>query len=240
MNRKPNKPKPYENAYGPDDYATEENPAAMGNVSVMGGVIPSGTGMSLSEDQRRNHERSERVNAMLNQMNHVNADNVGNRLADFVPLGPPAVQQKKPLYAASPGANPVQPTMSNDLYPVVAGQRSAASGGAPGAPSRPVQPVGRVTVPDDSNSGNFSNYRYAYNPPKPIANTPAPYYAKMGIGKGGDDKLMEKINYMIHLLEEQQLEKTNNVMEEFLLYTFLGVFMIYIVDGFSRAGKYIR
>jgi hypothetical protein len=36
------------------------------------------------------------------------------------------------------------------------------------------------------------------------------------------------------------LEKTNNVMEEFLLYSLLGVFMIYTMDSFARAGKYVR
>ena len=51
---------------------------------------------------------------------------------------------------------------------------------------------------------------------------------------------MESIKYMIHLLEEQQLEKTNYVMEEFIMYSFLGVFMIYVCDSFSSAGKYIR
>jgi len=50
----------------------------------------------------------------------------------------------------------------------------------------------------------------------------------------------EKINYLIHLLEEQQHEKTNNITEEFLLYTFLGVFVIYVIDSFARTGKYIR
>jgi len=55
-----------------------------------------------------------------------------------------------------------------------------------------------------------------------------------------DDKIMEKINYMIHLLEAQQHEKTNNITEEFLLYTFLGVFVIYVLDSFARSGKYIR
>jgi len=56
----------------------------------------------------------------------------------------------------------------------------------------------------------------------------------------GDNKLTEKLNYMIHLLEQQQDERTNNVMEEFILYTFLGVFIIFIADSFSRTGKYTR
>ena len=71
----------------------------------------------------------------------------------------------------------------------------------------------------------------------------SPYYAKMGISSGpssGDTQLMEKINYMIHLLEDQQHEKTANITEEFLLYTFMGVFVIFIVDSFARAGKYTR
>jgi hypothetical protein len=64
----------------------------------------------------------------------------------------------------------------------------------------------------------------------------------MGIGDTGstDGKLMEKINYMIHLLEDSQSERTNNITEEFILYTFLGVFVIFIVDTFSRSGKYVR
>jgi hypothetical protein len=54
------------------------------------------------------------------------------------------------------------------------------------------------------------------------------------------DILLEKLNYMIHLLEEQQDERTNTVTEEVVLYSFLGVFIIFIVDAFSRVGKYTR
>ena len=42
------------------------------------------------------------------------------------------------------------------------------------------------------------------------------------------------------MLEQQQNEKTSNITEEFVLYLFLGVFIIFIVDAFSRTGKYIR
>lgn len=53
-------------------------------------------------------------------------------------------------------------------------------------------------------------------------------------------QLMEKLNYMIHLLEEQQKEPTQNIMEEFFLYGLLGIFIIYLVDSFTRVGKYTR
>jgi len=55
-----------------------------------------------------------------------------------------------------------------------------------------------------------------------------------------NDVLLTKLNYMIHLLEEKQDERTNNVTEEVVLYSFLGIFIIFIVDSFSRVGKYVR
>jgi hypothetical protein len=56
----------------------------------------------------------------------------------------------------------------------------------------------------------------------------------------GSGQLIEKMNYIIHMLEEQQDEKTGNITEELLLYSFLGVFLIFIIDSFARAGKYNR
>ena len=54
------------------------------------------------------------------------------------------------------------------------------------------------------------------------------------------DGLMSKLNYIISLLEENQDEKTNNVTEEVILYSFLGIFIIFIADTFVRVGKYTR
>jgi hypothetical protein len=55
-----------------------------------------------------------------------------------------------------------------------------------------------------------------------------------------NNNIMAKLNYMIHLLEEQKDERTNNVTEEVVLYSFLGIFVIFIVDSFVRVGKYVR
>jgi hypothetical protein len=54
------------------------------------------------------------------------------------------------------------------------------------------------------------------------------------------DILLKKLNYMITLLEDQKDERTNNVTEEVVLYSFLGIFIIFIADTFVRAGKYVR
>ena len=54
------------------------------------------------------------------------------------------------------------------------------------------------------------------------------------------DEILHKLNYIIHMLEEQQNEATNNVTEEIILYSFLGIFIIFVVDSFARVGKYVR
>ena len=45
---------------------------------------------------------------------------------------------------------------------------------------------------------------------------------------------------MSNLLEEQQDQKTGSVTEEVVLYSFLGVFIIFVVDSFTKVGKYTR
>lgn len=69
-----------------------------------------------------------------------------------------------------------------------------------------------------------------------------PYYNQMSLGGSvpNRDELLTKLNYMIHILEEQQDQKTGHVTEEVVLYSFLGIFIIFVIDSFARAGKYVR
>ena len=76
----------------------------------------------------------------------------------------------------------------------------------------------------------MSNYKNSY----------VPYYTNATNNNNMDSDLMKKLNYMIHLLEENKDEKTNNITEELILYSFLGIFVIFVVDSFARAGKYTR
>lgn len=168
--------------------------------------------------------RSARVNQLINQMA---PDNEGNKLANFVPLSNPAIQVKKEF--------PMLPVGSTESDNNTNANMSASTIAGPNV----------ANYSTDTTLGNtnttYSNYKASYDPAKLAA--ASPYYQKMGLGPATsplDNKLMEKINYMIHMLEEQQSEKTNNVTEEIILYTFLGVFIIFVVDSFARAGKYIR
>ena len=91
----------------------------------------------------------------------------------------------------------------------------------------------RKLIPNYHTQQHPQQYRPEYNKD----NTHSNYSSN---NASNNDVLIEKLNYMIHLLEEQQDQKTENVTEEVVLYSFLGVFIIFIVDSFTKVGKYVR
>jgi len=103
---------------------------------------------------------------------------------------------------------------------------------------------------NESNNDYYKKYIPQFNPNiVPINKNAVNYYHMMQqpqsqsqsqSQQSSKDVLLEKLNYMIHLLEEKQEEKTNNVTEEVILYSFLGIFIIFIVDSFTKLGKYSR
>ena len=116
------------------------------------------------------------------------------------------------------------------------------------APQPNYENTDNLDLNDYSNYGNKkTNEEYykkvlpGYTPEKNIVNRP--YYNTANYvmpETPSQDVLLQKLNYMITLLEEQQDERTNNVTEEVVLYSFLGIFIIFIADTFVRAGKYVR
>ncbi len=181
---------------------------------------------NIENMQNVSNERNSRVNDLLNQMTTEREDTSSN-LADFAPLLPPKLQSKRDMQSVdySKQYNPSMPTYleASNKYKTKSVDYN----------------------PDDSVAQNLSDYTQIYKPSEM-----KPYYAHMGIPSSnetynsgttvGNDKLMERINYMVHMLEAQQHEKTDNITEEFILYTFLGVFVIFIVDSFAKTGKYTR
>jgi len=164
-------------------------------------------------------EKAEKISSILEKvnMNQVREDADDENLGDFVPrnihIPKMATYSNSPDYPKS--------TMEN-----VTKKEEAFTTNTQSMPSK--------------NKHNGSAYHNSY--------LPAPYYKGLSSHKSTDShsvplvngQLMEKLNYMIRLLEEQQKEPTQNILEEFVLYGLLGVFMIYLVDSFARAGKYIR
>jgi len=79
-----------------------------------------------------------------------------------------------------------------------------------------------------------------YNPQKNYVNNPHTTTNYSIPEPSNNDVLLQKLNYMITLLEDRQDDRTNNVTEEVVLYSFLGIFIIIIADTFVRVGKYVR
>ena len=164
------------------------------------------------------NQKAEKISSMLDKvnMNQVREDADDDNLGDFVPRN--IHVPKMPTY--SNGPEYPKSTMEN-----VTKKEEGFTTNTQSMPSK--------------NKHNGSEYHNSY--------LPTPYYK--GLSHKSPDspsipivngQLMEKLNYMIRLLEEQQKEPTQNILEEFVLYGLLGIFMIYLVDSFTRAGKYIR
>lgn len=202
---------------------------------------------SIEDVQATQETRNNRVEQLINEMAVTGDENDGNKLANFQPLSHPTIQKK-----TDPTEDPVvkgkgqdDPLQSHDnllqIPPPTIRHQSGGSNYTANDPN-----LGNSNTPYTTSP--YGNYQNVYRHPVPVTKhasqrplTVSDYYGQMGLGKGAlDDKLMEKINYMIHLLEQQHNEKTSNVTEEFILYCFLGVFIIFVVDAFARAGKYTR
>jgi hypothetical protein len=55
-----------------------------------------------------------------------------------------------------------------------------------------------------------------------------------------NQELLKKLDNILHILEEEHEEKNSYITEELILYLFLGIFIIYVLDNFVKVGKYKR
>jgi len=169
--------------------------------------------ISMEEDAIENENKNKRV---LNLMNKLKPNNDGTNLENFEPLANPTMTYKnkdKEDDNSSEGMTAMSPS---DMLP------------------QTHKPIPSKFTPNGTHIENLSNLTETYSGK---INFKVPSLTN---NTNNGDKLTEKINYMIHLLEQQQAEKVDNVMEEFVLYIFLGVFVIFTVDSFTRAGRYVR
>jgi|TARA_B110000503_G_C7134015_1_gene408043 hypothetical protein len=184
---------------------------------------------AIERSVKINEENSKRVNDLLNNMKNVSPDNDGKHLGNFHPPPPPQISdtdKTKTTEFTSPFKKEVSPNLNLHIYEGI--DHTVQEGFTGNTVLK--QPTARY---QDSYKSNLTELVKPY-----MTATIASSVNDLGVNN--NDKVLEKLNYMIQLLEEQQHEQTQHITEEFLLYTFLGVFVIYIVDSFSRAGKYIR
>lgn len=168
----------------------------------------------LKKQQENQNINNNKVNLLLEKMNTLNSESDGSGLYDYKPPST-NIKNKESFESSSslPLTHPIfQPKENNN------GLTYSSS--------------------NSLKNPNIATYRQAYEKPNPVTFN----YTNMGIDESStfENKIMDRIQYLTHLIEEIQNEKTANITEEFVLYTMLGVFVIYVVDSFTRIGKYTR
>jgi hypothetical protein len=197
---------------------------------------------NFEDTMRTSDVRTANINNIINKITTVSIENDGQKLANFVPISGPTMTMNKP--------DQISRDITNELISPEDVLKNSIQQNASAITNTK---MGNYTS-NNTDVSMYSNYNTSYEPSKISVSQYGGHNRSMGNGSSGsiggvnggggnemvDNKLLEKINYMIHLLEEQRNEKTANVTEEFILYSFLGIFMIFIVDSFARSGKYVR
>lgn len=93
--------------------------------------------------------------------------------------------------------------------------------------------LGSLNSAKNSLASYNESYNYSTSNNQSVSESPV-------IFDNNNNKLLKKLDYIIHLLEEQHNEKTNHITEELILYLFLGLFILFVLDSFARASKYRR
>ena len=202
---------------------------------------------SHNKTQKRNYNENfdqSKVNSVLEKIHNSSENDEDNQLADFNPPSKPISsgvertitneQMQKRLNDTNKESFKMlgRPPVPNNEY----GEDSLDLNGLNTnyGDFKTVEDYYKKYVPNYDQVKNYVNRRY-YN-----GNTGADLGQQNYMYGQNNDLLLQKINYMINLLEDQQDEKTGNVTEEVVLYSFLGIFIIFVLDSFSKIGKYVR
>jgi hypothetical protein len=212
------------------------------NINLLGETIIDQKKNQFKKTQKKSiNFNSAKVNAVLeNLQNMEDLDDNENEMGNFQPLSPPqsmGVENTKSKDVLNPNTNNIDIPLPRDTGMITSGNNSESINGK-------TDEVDIQSLKDNFMNKNavkeyFSNLIPNYN----SINSGYPEQSTK-INETSvleqNDTVIHKLNYMINLLEDQQNEKTSNVTEEIILYTFLGIFIIFIVDSFARVGKYTR
>jgi len=197
-------------------------------------------------NQKQEKISAENVNSMMSNIHNRTeggeSPDFNEDMGHFNPMAPPmsmGVEQTKNRDASDPSDSASSPAEYN---PQSTG------------PILPDQPVTSNSVDYDKYRRYMPNYKQMYGDgvdvdqlagDQPIHSSTlyGPVPSSMNVSNNPNlvsDPLIAKLNHVIHLLEEQKDDKTSRVSEEVMLYFFLGIFVIFIVDSFTKLGKYTR
>lgn len=177
---------------------------------------------------------TDKVNALLSSIH--NSSPVDSEMGDFNPPAPPQSSGVQNTISKEQQQQQQQDPIraSDDEVDMSAPDKSSSSSYAEDYYRKMIPNYGKP------NPGTFQAQDYYRQQSYAPSYEGAPYIRPPMMSNGRDGDIIEKLNYMINLLEESQDERTGSVTEEVILYSFLGIFIIFIADSFARVGKYTR
>jgi hypothetical protein len=159
----------------------------------------------------KNKESQKKLSKNMLEELYQDNDDKSESLGDFTPTQ----QYNQPQYQV-----PVQTSLQNVNYQSNLTQDDSSIN------SKNAYDTLDSTIGSDYYKQYNQNYNNIYQPPAQLNNPSI--------------DLLKKLDNILHILEEQREEQTHLITEELILYIFLGVFVIYVLDSFVRAGKYVR
>ena len=176
-------------------------------------------------NDNKNRERNRRIQKLLNDnnMNSNLTNNESDDLEDFNPPSHPAIQEPKKIVKENFTFDKIKSELlDNQQEDELQNQQQN---------DNPVNKENFQQLP----ANNLQQYYEKYNAYLNSENNYNKQYMSVS-----NEELLKKIDNILFLLEEQRETRTNYVTEELILYVFLGIFVIYLVDSFVKVGKYIR
>tara|TARA_Y100000389_G_scaffold154701_1_gene155250 strand:+ start:1766 stop:2431 length:666 start_codon:yes stop_codon:yes gene_type:complete len=176
-------------------------------------------------NDNKNRERNRRIQKLLNDnnMNNNLTNNESDDLEDFNPPSHPAIQEPKKIVKENFTFDKIKSELlDNQQEDELENQQQN---------DNPVNKENFQQLP----ANNLQQYYEKYNAYLNSENNYNKQYMSVS-----NEELLKKIDNILFLLEDQRETRTNYVTEELILYVFLGIFVIYLVDSFVKVGKYIR
>lgn len=190
---------------------------------------------------RKVNKNDNKVNSILEEIHNSNIEDDENNLGDFNPPPKPDSAGVNKTIATEQANNSLK-QKNTEMFSIMNAQLPQ------GMSSSNEEQLLLNSYNSSNNKETVDNYYKSFMPTYQNNNNNKQYYQSgyqthsnnQMVMDTNQDILLQKLNYVIHLLEEKQDEKTNNVMEEVILYSFLGIFIIFVIDSFSKTGKYSR
>lgn len=164
----------------------------------------------------KNRERNRRIQKLLND-NNTFANNESDSLEDFNPPSYPEIQEPKKILKENFTFNNNSELLDNEKE-----EKN----------DNPINKESFQQIPQNNLQQYYEKYNSYLNP---VNN-----YNNNNNITVSNEELLKKLDNILFLLEEQRETRTNYITEELILYIFLGIFVIYLVDSFVKVGKYIR